>query len=234
MVKRSLLTLLSILLLTLGITAILYPTLSDRVVRIEHQQLIRSYEVEIQSVSNSFEVASLDAEEYNNIVRAYGGYGFIPTEQNLALYNRALNSRGDGMMGYISIPDLEISLPIYHTSDDAVLQVGIGHIESTSLPIGGTSNHSVLTGHSGLSSAKMFSEIDGMAVGDIFILNISGRALYYEVYNIVTVLPDETELLAIQDGRDLCTLITCTPYGVNTHRLLVQGERVDFDVDVVD
>ncbi len=227
MLGRKVLTILSSLSLAVGTFVILYPTLSDRVVRVEHQQLIRNYEVEIQSVSNGFEQNSIVAEQYNDIVRAAGGYGFVPNEEELALYNSALNHRGDGMMGYISIPKLATSLPIYHGSGEAVLQVGIGHIESTALPIGGASNHAVLTGHSGLSSAKMFGDIDRLETGDLFILNISGKALYYEVYNISVVLPDETHLLAIKDGEDLCTLVTCTPYGVNTHRLLVQGERVE-------
>ncbi len=215
------------LLLVIGLTLILFPTLSDRVVKIEHQHTIRSYEVEIQSVSGMYETLLVDAQRYNDIVRSYGGYGFTPTIEELDLYNSSLNARNDGMMGYISIPSLLISLPIFHGSDEAVLQTGIGHIESTALPIGGSSNHTVLTGHSGMSSARMFSDIDQMEIGDIFILNISGQALYYEVYNISMVLPDETELLAIQNKKDLCTLITCTPYGVNTHRLLVQGERVE-------
>ncbi len=231
MVRKKLLFTVSLLLLLLGAAVALYPTLSNRVVGMGHQQIIRSYEVEIQSMSDSFEQDSLDAERYNDIVRNAGGYGFVPTPEDLLLYNSALNPRGDGMMGYISIPLLSLSLPIYHSSNEDVLQAGIGHIESTALPIGGASNHSALTGHSGLSSAKMFSEIDRMQLGDIFILNISGKALYYEVYNIATVLPDETELLSIQGGSDLCTLITCTPYGVNTHRLLVQGKRVEFIVD---
>ncbi len=230
MVKNGALPLLAAILLVGGTAMALYPTLSDQVVKVEHRQLIRSYEVEINSISDSFE-DSLVAEEYNDIVRSRGGYGFTPSQEEMQLYNSALNHKGDGMMGYISIPNLSISLPIYHSSTEAVLQMGIGHIESTALPIGGASNHSALTGHSGMSSAKMFSEIDKLQIGDLFILNISGKALYYEIYNIATVLPDETDLLAIQDGEDLCTLITCTPYGVNTHRLLVQGKRVDLVID---
>ncbi len=231
MVKRKLLSILAIPLVVAGAALVLYPTISDRVVGMEHRQIIRSYEVEIQSVSGSFDESLADAQRYNDIVRDAGGYGFIPTQEDLELYYDSLNLKGDGMMGYISIPKLSISLPIYHSSAEEVLQVGIGHIESTALPIGETSNHTALTGHSGLSSAKMFSEIDRMQVGDVFILNISGKALYYEVYNIATVLPDETDLLAIQGGKDLATLITCTPYGVNTHRLLVQGERIEFEIN---
>ncbi len=230
MKSKKYLFILSISLLIVGLTLLLLPTLSDRVVRIEHQQIIKSYEIEIQSIADSFNTLSADAQRYNDILRAAGGYGYIPSTEELELYNSALNARNDGMMGYISIPELEISLPIFHGSDESVLQSGIGHIESTALPIGGPSNHTALTGHSGLSTAKMFSEIDKLENEDIFILNISGQALYYQIYNISKVLPDETELLSIQDGKDLCTLITCTPYGVNTHRLLVQGERIEKEI----
>ncbi len=209
-----------------GIAMLSYPTLSDKAISVKHKQIIKTYSDEVLSTPIITEEVLSLAEKYNDIVRMRGGYGFIPMQDELELYYSALSHNDNTIMGYISIPKLSISLPIYHSSSQAVLQAGIGHIESTSLPIGGSSNHSVLTGHSGMSSAKMFTKIDTLNLKDQFILNVQNEKLYYEIYNIVTVLPSEVELLKIQDGKDLCTLVTCTPYGSNTHRLLVQGKRI--------
>ncbi len=231
MLKRKILMPISAALFIAGATILIYPSVSNKATSIKHQQLIRSYEIEISATTEGTDSTTSLAEQYNDIVRTKGGYGFTPSEQELEIYNSALVYNADGMMGYISIPQLSISVPIYHTSTQEVLQAGIGHIESTSLPIGGASNHSVLTGHSGMSNAKMFTKIDRLKLGETFMLNILDKELYYEIYNIATVLPDETELLKIQDGEDICTLITCTPYGANTHRLLVQGKRIDWPID---
>ncbi len=232
MLNKNRLKVIACVLFVSGASLMLFPTLSDKISTIKHLQDIKNYQDTLHlTVENTEDITSL-AESYNELVEAKGGYGFTLTEQDLELYNAALNHQGDGMMGYILIPTLSIALPIYHTSSIEVLQTGIGHIESTSLPIGGLSNHSVLTGHSGMSSAKMFSEIDELKIGDQFVLNILYEKLYYEIYNISIVLPHETALLAIQKGEDIVTLVTCTPAGSNTHRLLVQAKRVDFPSDL--
>ena len=142
-------------------------------------------------------------------------------------YDAALNIAGDGVMGTLYIPRIQVEEPIYHTVDDDVLQKGVGHLEETSLPIGGPSSHCVLSGHTGLPSGKIFDDLDRLEVGDYFIIQVLGEDHAYRIYDIETVLPDETQSLVIQPDRDLCTLVTCTPYGVNTHRLLVHGERCD-------
>lgn len=144
-------------------------------------------------------------------------------------YDELLNLHGSGLIGYVEIPKIDVNLPIYHGTSEEVLQKGIGHLLGSSLPTGGEGFHSVLTGHSGLAGAKLFSDLDQLAAGDTFFLHILGETLAYEVAEINTVLPYETELLTAVAGEDLCTLVTCTPYGVNSHRLLVRGSRVPFE-----
>ncbi len=143
------------------------------------------------------------------------------------VYESLLNSAGDGIMGMVEIPKLQVNLPVYHGTSEEVLQKGAGHLEGSSLPVGGENTHTCISAHRGLADRKMFTNLDEMEVGDIFILHTAGEDLYYQVFKIQTVLPDEVESLAIQRGQDLATLITCTPYGINTHRLYVQGKRVE-------
>jgi len=138
-----------------------------------------------------------------------------------------LNLSGSGVMGYVEIPTIQCTLPIYHGTDDSVLSIAIGHLEWTSLPVGGESTHAVLSGHRGLPSAKLFTDLDKLIEGDIFILRILDEILTYQVDKISIVEPKDTEGLMIEEGRDLCTLVTCTPYGINTHRLLVRGHRIE-------
>ena len=144
-------------------------------------------------------------------------------------YDGLLNLHSSGLMGYVEIPQIDVNLPVYHGTSEEVLQKGIGHLLGSSLPIGGEGFHSVLTGHSGLAGAKLFSDLDQLAPGDTFFLHVLGETLAYEVVEINTVLPYETELLTAVAGEDLCTLVTCTPYGVNSHRLLVRGSRVPYE-----
>ena len=153
---------------------------------------------------------------------------FIPTEEELNVYKDLLNADGSGMMGYITIPSIDCKLAIYHTVDASVLQVGAGHLEGSSLPVGGKSTHTVLSGHRGLPSAKLFTDLDQLKEGDIFYLHVYGEVLTYEVDQIAIVEPNDYGLLQIEEGKDLCTLFTCTPYGVNSHRLLVRGHRVAY------
>lgn len=152
---------------------------------------------------------------------------FFLTEAETAKYNEMLNISGDGIMGYIEIPMINCSLPIYHGTDDDALQIAIGHLEWSDLPVGGEGTHCVLSGHRGLPSAKLFTRLDKLKEGDRFMLRVMDRVLTYEVDRILIVEPEDTSALLAEDGKDYCTLVTCTPYGVNSHRLLVRGHRVE-------
>ena len=143
-------------------------------------------------------------------------------------YDQLLNLAGNGIMGYVQIPSINVDLPIYHGTEDATLEAGIGHLLGSSLPVGGSSTHCVLTAHSGMASQKLFSDLPQLAVGDVFYLEVLGEKLAYQVDQIKTVLPHDTSFLGIADGQDYCTLVTCTPFGINTHRLLVRGTRIPY------
>ena len=175
---------------------------------------------------DTYESIWREAKEYNaGLLERYNN--FTLTEEQAEKYDALLNIGGDGVMGYIEIPSIDVHLPIYHGTDDAVLQIAVGHLEWTSLPVGGESTHCVLSGHRGLPSARLFTDLDQLKEGDYFMLNILDETLTYEVDQIRIVEPEEVDKLTIIEGRDLCTLVTCTPYGVNSHRLLVRGHRVD-------
>ena len=163
--------------------------------------------------SNGFSKPALD--EYNNPI--------TPED-----YWDILDVDGNGMMGYISIPRINVTIPVYHGTSEEVLQVAIGHLQNTSLPVGGESTHAVLSGHRGLPSKALFTDLDQVQIGDVFYLTVLNETLYYQVDQILTVLPNETDALAITKGEDHVTLVTCTPYGVNSHRLLVRGTRMDY------
>ena len=149
------------------------------------------------------------------------------SEEEYAEYETMLNLTGSGIMGYIEIPKISCSLPIYHGTDEAVLQIAVGHIEGTSLPTGGAGTHTVLSGHRGLPSARLFTDLDQMEEDDLFVIRVMDRVMTYMVDQILIVLPEEMDGLAIDPGEDYCTLVTCTPYGINSHRLLVRGRRTD-------
>lgn len=171
-----------------------------------------------------------DAVEYNtNLLSKSNRYNM--TDEQRAEYESILDVTGTGIMGYIEIPSIDVSLPIYHGTNESVLQIAIGHIESSSLPVGGIGTHCVISGHRGLPSAKLFTDIDQLQNGDRFLIQVLDRTLTYEVDQIRIVLPSELQDLEIDPNQDYCTLVTCTPYGVNTHRLLVRGHRVDNDVE---
>ena len=220
-------TFLLILILLAGLSFLLYPSFSDW-----WNGRYQSYAIE----SYSEEIAKMDSEEYKAIWESAKAYNesllgrrndYVLTQEQMAAYNNELNLHGSGIMGYIEIPDIDVSLAIYHTTEETVLQVAVGHLEWTSLPTGGPGTHCVLSGHRGLPSAKLFTDLDRLEIGDRFILHIMDEVLTYEVDQIKVVEPQETEDLLIQPGQDLVTLVTCTPYGVNSHRLLVRGHRVD-------
>lgn len=229
------------LLFSAALGVLLYPYASDRLYRYAAGQEISGYEKEIASEDAAqLEQARLQAEKYNRSLsgaQAAGGEKALPGQENDARKNGADTvSMADyaellavtDAIGYLEIPKLSVRLPIYHGLDDEVLRMGIGHMPETSLPVGGPSTHCVLSGHSGLPAAKLLTDLDQMQKGDLFYLHVLNEVLAYEVDQICVVLPEDTKPLAIEEGRDLVTLLTCTPYGINTHRLLVRGERTEY------
>ena len=216
-----------------GALLIAYPLISDAVNKGRERQVIESFSAVVSETDEAtLEVERERAYEYNERLldgRAVVTDPFDPDAErpNDEDYNKSLNLSGDGVMGTISIPKIQLELPVYHTTDDSVLSHGVGHLQGTSLPIGGDSSHCVLSGHTGLPTMKIFDNLDQLEVGDYFVISVLGEDHAYEVTSIEVVLPDETDSLVIERGRDLCTLVTCTPYGINSHRLLVHAERCE-------
>ena len=220
--------------MVLGVLIVAYPTISDWWNSYHSTRVIASYTERVAAIDTSEAEAMLaEAEAYNAALTEHEGR-FALTDEELKYYNSILDVTGTGIMGYVEIPKLHISLPIYHGSGESVLQTAIGHLEGTSFPVGGTGTHAALTGHRGLPSARLFTDIDQLADGDYFAIHILNRTVTYEVDQIHIVLPEEMEDLKIEPDKDYCTLITCTPYGINTHRLLVRGKRVDNDLEILD
>ena len=225
--KKHLPTILLILVFVVGLSLLLYPTISDYWNSFHQSQAIASYAETIANIEDDeYEHIWNAALDYNTALSQHG-IRWILSEEELENYNAQLDPSGSGIMGYIEIPTIGCSLPIYHGTDEAVLQIAVGHIEGSSLPVGGLGTHCVLSGHRGLPSAKLFTDLDKLVVGDTFIIRTLDETLTYEVDQILIVLPEETDALTIEEGKDLCTLVTCTPYGVNSHRLLVRGHRVE-------
>ena len=215
-----------------GLSLLLYPMFSDMWNKYRNAQLITKYEEAVETLSDdNYEKLWQEAKEYNaqhkvnHIVDAFGE----ETEYELSHpYDTILDPNGDGLMGSIEIPKIGVKIAIYHGLSKTVLEKGCGHVEGTSLPIGGKGTHAALAAHRGLPSAKLFTDLDQMEEGDIFVLNILGKKLAYKVDQIKVVLPEEAQELDIVEGEDYVTLVTCTPYGVNTHRLLVRGKRTEY------
>lgn len=225
--KRRIINFSLILVFLIGLSLLLYPSVSDWWNSMHQTRAIANYSETIANLGNDvYETIWRSAEEYNAAL-ARRGIHWTLSEEERADYISQLDPGGTGIMGYIEIPKINCSLPIYHGTDANVLQIAIGHLEGTSLPVGGASTHCVLSGHRGLPSAKLFTNLDQMETGDIFMLETLNETLTYEVDQILIVLPNELDALNIVEGEDLCTLVTCTPYGVNTHRLLVRGHRVE-------
>ena len=227
--KRKLILILSVLLFMGAVAVTAYPMIANYI-NDKHQSAIRiEYVQEVEALGDSeIRDARQAAIAYNESLKPIR-YDREAVQAAAESYDDLLNLHGSGLMGYVEIPKIDVNLPIYHGTSEEVLQKGIGHLVGSSLPIGGEGFHSVLTGHSGLAGAKLFSDLDQLAPGDTFFLHILGETLAYEVTEINTVLPYETELLLAVPGEDLCTLVTCTPYGVNSHRLLVRGSRVPYE-----
>ena len=176
--------------------------------------------------SDNYEQLWADAQAYNqSLIDKADRYDM--TDEERTKYESLLNVSGNGIIGYIEIPSINCSLPIYHGTDEAILQIAVGHIEGTSLPVGGSGTHCVLSGHRGLPSARLFTDLDKMVIGDTFLMRVLDETLTYEVDQIRIVLPYEMDDLEIEEGKDYCTLVTCTPYGINSHRLLVRGHRIE-------
>ena len=222
--KKHISTIIFIVVLIAGLSLLLYPTVSDWWNSLHQSRAVAEY---AEYVGNELYQQILDnAYDYNDKLTKKSGNRFIMTEEELETYTNMLDITGTGMIGYLNIPVLQTTLPIYHGTSDSVLSAGIGHLEGSSLPVGGKSTHCVLSGPRGLPSTKLLTNLDKLVVGDLFILHILDETLTYEVDQIRIVEPQDVEELAIIDGMDYCTLVTCTPYGINTHRLLVRGHRV--------
>lgn len=220
-------TMILIFILVVGLSLMLYPSFSNWWNEAHQSRAIAAYSQEVSKLDeNRYDELWQQAWEYNrSLVGRENAY--LLDDSQKAEYERLLDVSGMGIMGYIEIPSLKVSLPIYHGTEESVLQVAVGHLEWTSLPVGGESTHCVLSGHRGLPSAKLFTDLDRLVVGDRFRLGVLDQVLTYEVDQILIVEPQDTEALLIEEGKDLCTLVTCTPYGINTHRLLVRGHRID-------
>ena len=220
-------TIILIFVFLIGLSLLLYPTFADWWNSMHQSRAVASYVEQVANIDeDQYEALWNAAWEYNETL-AQRTNGYILEEEQKAEYEALLDVGGTGIMGYIEIPMIGVTLPIYHGTDEAVLQVAIGHLEWTSLPVGGEGSHCVVSGHRGLPSAKLFTDLDHLTEGDIFMFRVLDEILTYEVDQILIVEPHETDPLLIEEGKDLCTLITCTPYGINSHRLLVRGHRVE-------
>ena len=218
-------------LLALGLT--IYPVFSSRYNEAHQSQIHTEYQEAVNALPDTaIPEARAAAQSYNeelwSSIVQYGSYSKDSVTSAMEEYAGLLDLTGTGTMGYVHIPKLAVSLPIYHGTEEETLDRGVGHLIGSSLPIGGSSTHAILTGHSGLASQKMFSDLDKLEVGDTFYLEVLNEFLAYEVDQINTVLPHDTAYLGLEEGRDLCTLVTCTPFGVNTHRLLIRGHRIAY------
>ena len=226
MKKKEFSTIALIIVFFVGVSVLLYPTVSDYWNSLHQSQAIATYADSVENMDEQDYEKLWDAAVSYNQKLFQSGHGLGLKDEEKEEYNELLDVSGTGIMSYIEIPKIKCSLPIYHGTDEGVLQIAVGHIEGSSLPVGGLNTHCVLSGHRGLPSAKLFSNLDKLEEGDIFMIRTLDQTLTYEVDQIRIVLPDEVDDLKIEEGKDLCTLVTCTPYGINTHRLLVRGHRV--------
>ena len=233
MKSEKILLIIAIIFIIVGTGIFLYPSISNYFAEKNHVEAIRNYDKMVVKIGeDSLKKEKEKAQTYNENLSGdpvhdpfVFGSGYALPEN----YKEVLNLSEDGIMGYIQIPKILVDLPIYHGTSEEVLEKGVGHIQNTSVPIGGNSTHSVLTGHTGLPNAELFTRLDELVVGDIFYIHVLNEILTYKVYEIKVVLPDNIDELRITSGEDLVTLVTCTPYGVNSHRLLVKAERVEYE-----
>lgn len=225
-IRKNFSTVLLLVTLMIGISLLLYPTISDYWNSFHQSRAIAGYAEAVAEMDIvDYEKIWNDAVMYNKELQTRSNHWFL-TEEQQEEYESMLNVSDNGIMGYIEIPSIKVSLPIYHGVDEGILQVAIGHIEGSSLPVGGKGSHCVISGHRGLPSAKLFTDLDQLAEGDIFMLRVLDETLTYEVDQILIVEPNDMSSLEFDEEKDYCTLVTCTPYGINSHRLLVRGHRV--------
>lgn len=224
--KKHISTIVAVVILLAGLSLLLYPTISNYWNTYHQTKAIANYTEQVDTLKkDECERLWAEAEQYNENIANRRSH-FMPTKEEQQAYPKMLDLNGDGIMGYIEIDSIDVSLPIYHGTTDAILSVAVGHFDWASLPVGGIGTHCVVSGHRGLPSATLFTNLDELSVGDTFVLHVLNESLTYEVDRITTVKPDDVSSLELVDGKDYCTLVTCTPYGINTHRLLVRGHRV--------
>lgn len=233
MKSEKILLIIAIIFIIVGTGIFLYPSISNYFAEKNHVEAIRNYDKMVVKIGeDSLKKEKEKAQTYNENLSGDPVHDPFVLGSGYALpenYKEVLNLSEDGIMGYIQIPKISVDLPIYHGTSEEVLEKGVGHIQNTSVPIGGNSTHSVLTGHTGLPNAELFTRLDELVVGDIFYIHVLNDILTYKVYEIKVVLPDNIDELRITSGEDLVTLVTCTPYGVNSHRLLVKAKRVEYE-----
>lgn len=226
--KKNLTTILLVVALVIGLCLLLYPTVSDYWNSLHQSRAIASYTESVAQIDNSRYQVFLDqARDYNARLAQLEKVNWTPTDQELLEYAAILDVSGTGVMCSIEIPKIKVNLPIYHGVEEGVLQIAVGHIPGTTLPVGGENTHCVLSGHRGLPSARLFTDLDKLVVGDTFLIHVLDEILTYEVDQILIVEPYDLSALEITPGEDLVTLVTCTPYGINSHRLLVRGHRIE-------
>lgn len=225
--KKHLSTILLVLALLAGVSLLLYPSVSNYWNSMHATQAVTDYAQQVENMDHTkYDQMLQAAADYNrSLLERSSDYAL--TDAQKQQYEELLSLDDSGMIGYIEIPEIKVQLPIYHGTSDGVLQIAVGHLDWTSLPVGGESTHCVLSGHRGLPSATLFTNLDRLDKGDTFIIRVLDEVLTYEVDQILIVEPDDVSALTIEDGKDLCTLVTCTPYGINSHRLLVRGHRVE-------
>lgn len=225
--RKNLSTVLLIVALIIGLCLLAYPTFSDWWNSFHQSRAIASYAESVAKIDNNlYESMLAEAQAYNaRLLESEQLWALTPEQEQE--YNSILDVSGTGIMCYINIPKINCSLPIYHGTDEGVLQIAVGHIPDSSFPVGGEGTHAVLSGHRGLPSARLFTDLDQLIVGDTFLINVLDDVLTYEVDQILIVEPYDMSAVCVEPGKDYCTLVTCTPYGINSHRLLVRGHRVE-------
>ena len=233
--ENKLVIFLFIPMILLGLGLLLYPFISNRISVGHYQRVIQTYDKKVsEETRDANNKLLMDAREYNRSL-SFGEVVDVfqnPEVKNSDRYLSILNINDNGMMGYISIPKIDVRIPIYHGTTSDVLQKGVGHLEGSSFPVGGESTHAILSAHRGLPSSKLFTDLDQLKKGDIFYIYILNQVLAYQVDQVLVTEPSETDALRIVDGKDYITLVTCTPYAINTHRLLVRGERIEYNEQV--
>ena len=220
-------TILLILILLIGLSLMLYPSLADWWNSFHSSRAIASYVEQVANIDDAQYEELWDAAWDYNQSLLHRPNDFLLSDEQQEIYKSLLDFGGNGIMGYIEIPMIDVMLPIYHGTKESVLQIAVGHLDWTSLPVGGAGSHCVVSGHRGLPSARLFTDLDKLKVGDVFMLHVLNEILTYEIDQILIVEPQDTDPLLIEPGKDLCTMITCTPYGINSHRMLVRGHRIE-------